>query len=408
MLLVNYLHLPRGFPLTQVCGLPLCVRAANSGWCAGFQDIILLVHDQDIEGVRTVLHEHGVTGRVGVMVDKDLPGDNISKTDDFISLVDGGHVWREDVMRTLRTAEISKKKSVFGSFARVAAAEDLGILCSIPELGQNNFLLPGKYSAAVCVHAIASESLMRVRGGNTRQAENFLLEGLVKKQDGIISRTINRRISIKLTAHLMNTQVTPNIITSFVFLIGMASGPLMFYRQGYWGLVAGSCCYYLAAILDGCDGELARLKYLGTPVGAWLDTVVDDLVGLSYLLGLYGSLYLSGFLPLWPGIMAVTAYLLTLGPRYFVMARYLKSGDYQKLSAGKQQSGQSLIAPLIDFLERTVFRTDFIPFAALVCALLNLSSFFAWCVAFGTVFSAMDSAATCINFLKSAETQKNR
>ena len=398
MLLVNYLHLPAGFSFTPICGLPLCVRAARSIECAGFQDLVFLVHDRDIEGAWAALHKHGLSGRVDVITERDVLDHKAAEAGGVISLVDGGYVWREAVMQTLRTAALREERCVCAPFARNVAAEDIVALSDPSRWEQDDFLSFGNDAAGAGVNSVDPGSFMRVSSSGICEAEAFLLKGLAKKQDGIISRTINRRVSLRLTAYLMHTGVKPNLVTLFVFLIGVASGPLMMCWQGYWGLVVGSFCYYLAAILDGCDGELARLKYLGTPAGAWLDTVVDDLAGLSYLLGLYCSLYLSGAMPSWSGAMAVTAYLLTLGPRYFVMFRYLGSGDYQKLSAGKQRPGRSWISPLINFLECTVFRTDFIPFAAFVCALLGLSPFFAWCVALGTVFSALDSAATCLSF----------
>lgn len=190
----------------------------------------------------------------------------------------------------------------------------------------------------------------------------------------------------------MRTTVTPNQITAVVFSIGVCSGPLMVIVGGYWGLFIGALLYYLSAILDGCDGELARLKFLGTPLGAWLDTVGDDIVGLSFLLGLYTVLFHQSPLWAWIGVFAILFYLLTLIPRYYVLAVYLETGDYQKLAVAKHRPKDVKgIARTIQFFEDSVFRIDFFSFAAFVTALLNIPELFASVYALGCMAAAIDS-----------------
>ena len=45
-------------------------------------------------------------------------------------------------------------------------------------------------------------------------------------------------------------------------------------------MVAGFACQHLQSILDGCDGELARVRLQQSKLGAWLDTFVDDVLNV--------------------------------------------------------------------------------------------------------------------------------
>src|SRR5205823_6667612 len=36
-------------------------------------------------------------------------------------------------------------------------------------------------------------------------------------------------------------------------------------------------------VLDGCDGEISRLKYLRSKAGEWLDQITDDALNIAFL-----------------------------------------------------------------------------------------------------------------------------
>lgn len=230
---------------------------------------------------------------------------------------------------------------------------------------------------------------------NIADAERFLLSQLEKPADGIISRNINRKISISITRRLMHTNVSPNQMTAVVFLIGVLSGPAILLIRDYWGLVLGGLLYYVSSVLDGCDGELSRLRFEESPFGAWLDTVVDDTVGLSYIFGLYWYLSIQEEFWTWAGAVAVGCYFLTLVPRYYMLAVYQKDGDYQKLSATKPRPERAgWVARVVWLLEDTVCRIDFIAFAAPVTSLLHCPELFAGLFMLGTLGTATDSLVT--------------
>ncbi len=226
----------------------------------------------------------------------------------------------------------------------------------------------------------------------TRRAESALLASLTKPSDGVFSRHIHRRISLALSRRLSRYRVTPNHLTALVFAIGVLSGPIA--AQGtYLAFCAGAFCYWLAAVLDGCDGELARLKFLQSPVGAWLDTITDDAVCLSYVTGMYLGLFRSAAHPFWfwIGLWAICFYVLTLVPRYYVMSVRSGSGDYQKMAAETRSSPKAWWSKLMLFAREVIFRTDFLPSLALITAILGLVPTFAVAFAAGAVASSIDS-----------------
>ena len=107
-----------------------------------------------------------------------------------------------------------------------------------------------------------------------KKAEKQLLRTLKKKTDGPISRYINRPISTFISKFLVKFNITPNQITVFSFLISVVAAFLIS-QKGYLSLALGGILAQLSSIVDGCDGEVARLKFLSSDYGAWLDRVLD-------------------------------------------------------------------------------------------------------------------------------------
>jgi len=114
-----------------------------------------------------------------------------------------------------------------------------------------------------------------------REAEDRLLQSLIKPTDGVISRGLNRKISLRVTRALLDTPLTPNQMTWIAAVFGaLAIGIVL------WGgtamLIPGALLLQVQSILDGCDGEISRLKYIRSRLGEWLDQVGDDVVNVGY------------------------------------------------------------------------------------------------------------------------------
>jgi phosphatidylglycerophosphate synthase len=124
------------------------------------------------------------------------------------------------------------------------------------------------------------------------EAERALLDSLRKGVDGVIARNLNRHVSLWLTARLSRTSLTPNHVTLIAALFGVAA-IVLFAQGGYSSVFWGGAALQLQSIIDGCDGELARLRYQRSRGGEWLDNLCDDAINLGVLLAVgYG---LGGF-----------------------------------------------------------------------------------------------------------------
>lgn len=119
-----------------------------------------------------------------------------------------------------------------------------------------------------------------------REAERSLLESLKRDEDGPASRLLNRKLSLRCTRLLVRTGLRPNQLTLAITLLGLASGVFAAMGEPWWWLVLGGALFQAQSILDGCDGEIARLTFRFSRLGQWLDSVGDDLTNYAFFLGL--------------------------------------------------------------------------------------------------------------------------
>ncbi|TET33052.1 MAG: hypothetical protein E3J72_17885 [Planctomycetota bacterium] len=139
-----------------------------------------------------------------------------------------------------------------------------------------------------------------------RKARRKLLGGLKKTSDGPISRYLNRPISIRISKYLVRTDISPNFI-SFLSFILCCIGAFCFYLGGHTYFLLGAILAQAASVIDGCDGEIARLKFRGTEFGAWFDAVLDRYADAFLLFGLTYFVYspTGNILYLFVGFMAI-------------------------------------------------------------------------------------------------------
>ncbi len=119
-----------------------------------------------------------------------------------------------------------------------------------------------------------------------KKAEEALIAQLKGKiNDGIISKHFNRPISTRITRLIVNFPITPNEITLVSFFLSIIAS-FLFAVSSYFALLAGGIIAQFASIIDGCDGEVARIKYLASDYGKWLDAVLDRYADAFLLFGL--------------------------------------------------------------------------------------------------------------------------
>ena len=119
-----------------------------------------------------------------------------------------------------------------------------------------------------------------------REAERRLMRDQGRKtRDGPVSRHLNRPISRWLSRYLVRTTVTPNQISLISWLLSCVAAGLMAV-SGYPTLAIGGALAQLASVIDGCDGEIARLKHAQSDFGGWFDAVLDRCADAVLLFGL--------------------------------------------------------------------------------------------------------------------------
>jgi len=104
---------------------------------------------------------------------------------------------------------------------------------------------------------------------------------LVKETDGYVSRYINRPISTAISVELYKRRifVDPNLVTVVVGLIGLAASAALLMGNP----IAAALLLQLNSILDGVDGEIARLFRRSSRFGALLDNIFDRLVDVVFM-----------------------------------------------------------------------------------------------------------------------------
>jgi len=122
---------------------------------------------------------------------------------------------------------------------------------------------------------------LRVTDEATRRtAEDAVFGALYRADLGFVARRFNKPLSIWFTRHVLcRSPITPNQITLFAAALGVIGCALM--ATGAYGwVVLGLAFEHLQSVLDGCDGELARVRFQQSQLGAWLDTFVDDVLNV--------------------------------------------------------------------------------------------------------------------------------
>ncbi len=121
------------------------------------------------------------------------------------------------------------------------------------------------------------------------RAERCLLSTLGSPSDGPIAR-FDRALSTRISRHLVRTPLRPNHITTIGTLIGLA-GAWSLAQGTYASGLLGTLLFWFAVIVDGCDGEVARLKFQESRLGYLYDITTDNIVHAAVFLGLGVGLY---------------------------------------------------------------------------------------------------------------------
>lgn len=270
---------PHG-PATQVAGLSLLERTIRLALVCGVDEILLRLSPDDRPAYR-LKERPGCDVPIAVSLNAH-PLSLEGKDFDAVVGLDAGAVFeRQFVNRSLDelpTYEPGETRRSAGSHLLIARLlPDQGLEQITDDLAQwRARARPGLSNGWVI--AIDSEDA-------AERASRRLWQSCRKAEDGLVARYLNRYLSIAISRVLAPTAIRPNHITALTFALGIAAAIAAAWGD-YFGFLLAGILYQINSVVDGVDGELARVRYEFSVRGEWLDTISDDLADLLIYIGL--------------------------------------------------------------------------------------------------------------------------
>jgi len=291
-------------PDTVVAGLPLLRRIVLAGSNAGFSSVLVQSGRDDVERLLGGTAARALTDGGGVARDARRR----------IVILPANVVPQARWLRALRETDVEPDRLYTdGQVAAIVDTDDTaGVLAAAARargVGELLAALRVRYDEAKLEVDEAGRFPLS-EPADARSAESWLLRSLIKQREGFMSRHFERKISLAITRRLVLTRITPDVITVVSVAVGLfGAGFFLSAAPGYQ--LIGALLFLAHSILDGCDGELARLKFMQSPRGAILDFWGDNVVhvGVFACMAVGLSFAQDATWPLWLGALTVLATL---------------------------------------------------------------------------------------------------
>lgn len=325
-------------PLTVVGGLPLFLRTVLTLQRSGVRDIMVLAGPEEAELKRLLRDDRRVTVPVRWRPIREFPPDD-HRTWEALAQEVGSPC-------LIIGAQMVMARLLFEALGRQARAEQgaLTVVCDggateiavlPPDLmsisaaikgeGPPVRALLGRAQAHGRMTAVETSSAspywcLHVRDRATvRVAERRLFQSLRGQYEGFVDTYFNRAVSALLSRIFLALRFSPNAITMVATAIGVLAA-VAFAQGGYAAGIVGALLFQLAAIVDCCDGEVARLTFTESALGEQLDILMDNVVHMAIFAGIgLGAFRAQGgwsgaapWLPLMLGGAAVFANAMSL------------------------------------------------------------------------------------------------
>jgi phosphatidylglycerophosphate synthase len=102
------------------------------------------------------------------------------------------------------------------------------------------------------------------------------IRAIQKRPDGLFGSFMTRPVSpyFVYLAYLLG--MSPNVVSILSFVFCLAGAVLFFFNHSSLTMIAASAVlWWIGAILDAADGDLARYIEVKSPFGGWLDSFLD-------------------------------------------------------------------------------------------------------------------------------------
>ena len=357
---------------TRVLGLGLMQRTVMAARCAGYSQIFFLAGDHTAPpGIAAIPNwSHLATAFV-----TSQPTPLLIASASILSEVDRLERLAETQIEPAAWAAIPHRIVMLAAAAVPDALAVLDAEGGAYDLTGVQHRLTRRFGSPAAI-PVGIDPMVVVTSADIRIAERRLLRALVKDTDGFMARHVERPISLQISRCLAPTAVTPNQITMVSVAIGLFGAPFFLSVNWLWQTV-GALLLLTHSIVDGCDGELARLKFQESRWGGVLDFWGDNIVHIAVFACMAAGWSLSAAAT-WPLFLGVAAVLGTLGSSAFVYLRLMRAKDDSgPLFASVSMAPDQRLARLLDAMSRR----DFI-YLVLVLALFGKSN---WIVILASV-----------------------
>jgi len=276
---------------------------------ANIRRLVLILKDAGVHSIHLI----GRIRQIKSLLSDLIPEDAFHPLDDPVFLSDiAGKIVSTDSdypkpMLVLRS-DLTINRYFFDQFL-AGDPDDVPRLMEIPSTKGLGLYLVSPSEAVSCLQALwqpgeslkfLAEKASRIKGGegfpfllekgqmHVERAEAALISGLASQtesSDGFIARYFDRPISRFISKRLARSAMTPNQITFIGVTIGLI-GAVLFSRPDYGMQLSGAFLFLTCVIIDGVDGEVARLKLMETSFGHYLDIITDNLVHIAVFAGI--------------------------------------------------------------------------------------------------------------------------
>ena len=190
-------------------------------------------------------------------------------------------------------------------------------------------------------------------------------------KDAPLARYLDRNLSWRISKRLARTSITPNQVTLSNTVVGLTSAWL-FAQPSYWLRLIGSLVFLFSIMIDGVDGELARLTMTETKFGGMLDLITDNIVHIALFVAIYVGCYRAS------------------GSHNYVYLIPIVLGGFGVCAIATYLAMQFTGKEAEEWLGRVdrVTGRDF-AYLLVLFALFNRLDYFAWGTAFGTYVFAI-------------------
>lgn len=121
---------------------------------------------------------------------------------------------------------------------------------------------------------------------NLSDYERERVDLVLSQTTGFFAREIYKRFSLLVSLPLARMKVNPNVITLVNLVIGLFAAYYAVLGETYFNFFMAGFLFLLVAVVDGIDGAIAKINQQTSKIGAWFDTIGDNLSLILFLVGI--------------------------------------------------------------------------------------------------------------------------